>query len=216
MSVNKVILIGRLGQNPEVKYAPSGMPVCTFSIATTESWKDKNNGQKVEKTEWHRVVAWAKLAEICGQYLSKGKQVFIEGRIQTRSWDDKDGTKRYMTEILAQNVQFIGAASSNNNSNAYPNNAHAAAAYPTPGQGQANNSFSKNAQSPDGFDGMGGGGYGFYPELDPYAGVGGTVNGGGAEAAAVSAPSQASDSVTAKGGYTVPTEDQFSSEHLPF
>lgn len=122
MSVNKVILLGRLGQDPELKYTPSGSSVCNFSMATTESWSDKQTGQKQEKTEWHRIVVWGKLAELCNQYLSKGRQAFVEGRIQTRSWDDKDGQKRYSTEILANTVQFIGgpsdsASSSKNNQN---------------------------------------------------------------------------------------------------
>ena len=116
MSVNKVILLGRLGQDPELKYTPGGAPVCNFSMATTESWTDKQ-GQKQEKTEWHRIVVWGKLAELCNQYLSKGRQAFIEGRLQTRSWDDKDGSKRYTTEILANTVQFIGGASANTNNN---------------------------------------------------------------------------------------------------
>lgn len=109
MSVNKVILLGRLGQDPELKYTPGGSPVCNFSVATTESWTDKG-GQKQEKTEWHRIVVWGKLAELCNQYLAKGRQCFLEGRLQTRSWDDKDGNKRYTTEILANTVQFIGGA----------------------------------------------------------------------------------------------------------
>lgn len=118
MSVNKVILLGRLGQDPELKYTPGGSPVCNFSLATTESWTDKS-GQKQEKTEWHRIVVWGKLAELCNQYLAKGRQAFLEGRLQTRAWDDKDGNKRYTTEILASTVQFIGgpSASTNNNAN---------------------------------------------------------------------------------------------------
>jgi single-strand DNA-binding protein len=122
MSVNKVILLGRLGQDPELKYTPSGAAVCNFSVATSESWTDKNSGQKNEKTEWHRVVVWGKLAELCNQYLSKGRQAFIEGKLQTRAWDDKDGNKRYTTEISASTVQFIGAqgqAGSNYESNSY-------------------------------------------------------------------------------------------------
>ncbi len=110
MSVNKVILLGRLGQDPELKYTPGGSPVCNFSLATTESWTDKQ-GAKQEKTEWHRVVVWGKLAELCNQYLAKGRQAFLEGRLQTRSWDDKEGNKRYTTEILASTVQFIGGPS---------------------------------------------------------------------------------------------------------
>ena len=114
MSVNKVILLGRLGQDPELKYTPGGAPVCNFSLATTEAWTDKQ-GAKQEKTEWHRVVVWGKLAELCNQYLAKGRQAFLEGRLQTRSWDDKDGNKRYTTEILASTVQFIGGATASNN-----------------------------------------------------------------------------------------------------
>ena len=108
MSVNKVILLGRLGQDPELKYTPSGAAVCNFSLATSETWNDKNSGQKQERTEWHRVVVWGKLAELCNQYLAKGRQAFVEGRLQTRSWDDKSGQKRYTTEINASTVQFIG------------------------------------------------------------------------------------------------------------
>lgn len=117
MSVNKVILLGRLGQDPELKYTPGGSAVCNFSLATTESWTDKS-GQKQEKTEWHRVVVWGKLAELCNQYLAKGRQAFLEGRLQTRAWDDKDGNKRYTTEILASTVQFIGGATTGANQNA--------------------------------------------------------------------------------------------------
>lgn len=109
MSVNKVIVLGRLGQEPELKYTPSGAAVCNFSVATTENWVDRN-GQKQDRTEWHRVVVWGKLAELCNQYLAKGRQVFIEGNLQTRSWEDKTGGKRYTTEINARNVQFLGGA----------------------------------------------------------------------------------------------------------
>lgn len=108
MSVNKVILLGRLGQDPEIKYTASGAGVCNFSLATSESWNDRNSGQRQEKTEWHRVVVWGKLAEFCNQYLAKGREVFLEGRLQTRAWDDKDGNKRYTTEIVASTVQFVG------------------------------------------------------------------------------------------------------------
>lgn len=109
MSVNKVILVGRLGQNPEIRYTPSGAAVANFSIATSESWTDKSN-QKQEKTEWHRIVVWGKLAELCSQYLTKGRQVYVEGRLQTRQWQDKDGQTRYTTEVQAQTIQFLGAA----------------------------------------------------------------------------------------------------------
>lgn len=109
MSVNKVILVGRLGQAPEVRYTPSGAAVANFSVATNESWTDKS-GQKQEKTEWHRVVVWGKLAELCKQYLAKGRQVYIEGKMQTRQWEDKkDGQTKYTTEVMANTVQFLGA-----------------------------------------------------------------------------------------------------------
>ena len=107
MSVNKVILVGRLGQNPEVRYTPAGAAVANFSVATNESWTDKN-GQKQEKTEWHRIVVWGKLAELCNQYLIKGRQVYLEGRLQTRQWQDKDNQTKYTTEINAQTIQFLG------------------------------------------------------------------------------------------------------------
>lgn len=107
-SVNKVILIGNLGSDPEVKYTPSGTAVANFNIATNESWAGKD-GKKEERTEWHKVVVWSKLAELCGEYLAKGRPVYLEGRLQTREWNDKDGNKRYTTEIVAQTIQFLGA-----------------------------------------------------------------------------------------------------------
>ena len=110
--INKVILIGNLGSDPEVRYTPSGVAVANFNIATSEEWKDKDSGEKKERTEWHRIVAWRRLGEICGEYLSKGKQVYIEGRLQTRDWEDRDGNKRYTTEIVANDVQFLGARDS--------------------------------------------------------------------------------------------------------
>ena len=104
--INKVILVGRLGRDPEVRYTQDGSAVASFSIATSEEWKDKNTGEKKERTEWHRIVAWRKLGEICGEYLSKGRQVYVEGKLQTRSWE-KDGVTRYSTEIVASDVQFF-------------------------------------------------------------------------------------------------------------
>ena len=107
-SVNKVILVGNLGQKPEVKFLPSGQAVCEMRIATNEVFNDKNQ-QRQERTEWHRVTVWGKMGENCGKYLDKGRSVYIEGRLQTRSWDDKtSGEKKYMTEIVATNVQFLG------------------------------------------------------------------------------------------------------------
>lgn len=104
--INKVILVGRLGRDPEIKYFPSGDAVCNFSIATSDTWKDKDSGEKKEKTEWHRIVTYRKLAETCGKYLSKGSMVYIEGKLQTRSWE-KDGVTRYTTEIEASNMQML-------------------------------------------------------------------------------------------------------------
>ena len=106
-SVNKVILIGNLGKDPEVKYTPSGTPVAKFSLATNERFKDKA-GEWQDRTEWHNIVAWQRLAEIVGEYVKKGQKVYIEGRIQTRSWDDKDGQKKYMTEIIANDLVLLG------------------------------------------------------------------------------------------------------------
>ncbi len=106
--INKVILIGNLGRDPELRYTQSGQPVATFSLATSENWTDKTSGEKVEKTEWHRVVVWGRTAELCSQYLAKGRTVYIEGRLQTRDWEDKEGQKRSTTEINAQTVQFLG------------------------------------------------------------------------------------------------------------
>lgn len=106
-SVNKVILIGNLGNDPEIRYTPSGAAVANFNIATNESWNSKE-GKKEERTEWHKIVVWSKLAELCGEYLSKGRTVYVEGRLQTREWNDKDGNKRYTTEVVAQTIQFLG------------------------------------------------------------------------------------------------------------
>jgi single-strand DNA-binding protein len=105
--LNKVMLIGHLGGDPEMKYTPGGQAVATFNVATNEVYKDKEGNQQ-ERTEWHRIVAWARLAEVAAEYLKKGQQVYVEGRLQTRSWNDKDGNKRYTTEIVANTFQFLG------------------------------------------------------------------------------------------------------------
>ena len=105
--VNKVILIGNLGADPEVKYTPSGVPVANFNLATTESWTDRSSGERQERTEWHRLVLWRRLAEIAGQYLKKGSKVFVEGKLQTRSWDDQNGQKRYTTEVVVNDMQML-------------------------------------------------------------------------------------------------------------
>ncbi len=106
-AINKVILIGNLGADPEIRYTPSGTAVANFSVATSEKWVNKQ-GEKQERTEWHRIVAWGKLGEFCGQYLAKGKQVYVEGRLRTRSWEDRDGNKRWTTEVIAQRLQLLG------------------------------------------------------------------------------------------------------------
>ena len=106
-SINKVILIGNLGRDPEVRYTPGGAAVANFTLATNEAWTGKD-GKKEERTEWHRVVCWNRIAELCGEYLSKGRPVYVEGRLQTREWEDKDGHKRQTTEIIANTIQFLG------------------------------------------------------------------------------------------------------------
>jgi single-strand DNA-binding protein len=108
-SINKVIIIGNLGQPPETRYMPNGDAVTNISVATTESWKDKNTGEKKEQVEWHRCTFYRKLAEIAGQFLKKGSQVYIEGRLQTRKWTDKEGIERYTTEIIADTMQMLGS-----------------------------------------------------------------------------------------------------------
>lgn len=105
--INKVILIGNLGQDPELRTTTSGQSVASFSLATSESWVDKTSGQKTEKTEWHRITMWGRLGEIAGQYLHKGSKVYIEGRLQTRKWQDKEGADRYTTEIVANEMQML-------------------------------------------------------------------------------------------------------------
>ncbi|MFJ3047580.1 single-stranded DNA-binding protein [Herbaspirillum chlorophenolicum] len=108
-SVNKVIIVGNLGRDPETRYMPNGEAVTNIAVATTESWKDKNSGEKKELTEWHRITFYRKLAEIAGQYLKKGSQIYVEGRLQTRKWQDKDGVERYTTEIIADTMQMLGS-----------------------------------------------------------------------------------------------------------
>lgn len=113
--VNKVIIVGRLGSDPELKTISTGNNVARLSVATSDQWTDKD-GQKQERTEWHRIVVWGKLAELCGKYLSKGRQVYVEGRLQTRSWEDPQGVKKYTTEIVAQTVQFLSGATQSSGS----------------------------------------------------------------------------------------------------
>ena len=107
-SINKVIIIGNVGRDPELRYTPSGAAVCNVTVATSRNWKDKTSGEKVEETEWHRVVFYDRLAEIAGEYLKKGRSVYVEGRLKTRKWTDKDGAEKYTTEIVADNMQMLG------------------------------------------------------------------------------------------------------------
>ncbi len=107
-SVNKVILVGNLGRDPELRYTQGGQAVCNFTLATNEQWKDRD-GNPQERVEWHRIVVWGKVGENCAQYLQKGRNVYVEGRLQTREWEDKEGQKRRTTEIVAQTVQFLGS-----------------------------------------------------------------------------------------------------------
>ncbi len=108
-SVNKVLLIGNLGRDPEVRYTTGGSAVANFTMATTDHWNDSTTGEKKERTEWHRIVVWGKQAEIAGEYLRKGRQVYVEGSLQTREWTDRDGNKRYTTEVKAQRFQMLGS-----------------------------------------------------------------------------------------------------------
>jgi len=117
--LNKVMLIGNVGKDPEVKYTPAGAAICNFSVATNESYKDKQGNQQ-DRTEWHRIVTFNRTAEVMGEYLKKGQQVYVEGKIQTRSWDDDKGVKRYATEIIALTVQFLGGKSSDSQTSSAP------------------------------------------------------------------------------------------------
>ena len=118
--INKAIIVGNLGRDPEMRYTTDGTAVANFSVATSDQWNDKNTGEKRERTEWHRIVAFARLAEICGQYLTKGRQVYIEGKIQTREWEDKDGNRRWTTEIVAQQMQMLGTRADRDRSGSGP------------------------------------------------------------------------------------------------
>ncbi len=136
MSVNKAILVGNLGKDPELRYTPSGTAVCTFSLATTDRFKNKQ-GEQQDRTEWHNIVVWAGLAEICGKYLTKGKQIYIEGRIQNRSYDDRDGNKRYISEVVATEMQMLGRAGDQGGGGRSPSDSGGSAG----GGGSANQSY---------------------------------------------------------------------------
>jgi single-strand DNA-binding protein len=140
--VNKVILIGNLGNDPDIRYTAGGAAVANISLATAESWRDKESGEKQERTEWHRVVFFGRLAEIVGEYLRKGSQVYVEGRLQTRKWQDKEGTDRYTTEIVANEMQMLGSRSGGS----------ASIDSPPPRQDNAQKSESPPAAADDDFD----------------------------------------------------------------
>ena len=142
-SVNKVILMGNLGKDPEVRFMPNGDAVCNFSIATTDNWKDKN-GEKQERTEWHNIVMYRKLAEIAGEYLKKGRPVFIEGRLQTRTWQTKEGQDRYTTEIIAESMQMLGGRDSGGSSSSGSSSA------PSQTASQGNDEFNQAPQRTSG------------------------------------------------------------------
>jgi single-strand DNA-binding protein len=149
--VNKVILIGNIGQDPEVKYLPSGGAVTNVSIATSETWKDKNTGQPQERTEWHRVVFFNRLGEIAGEYLKKGSKVYIEGRLQTRKWQAQDGTDRYTTEIVADQMQMLDGAR-NDSQQSQPAQQQPGRVAQDFGRGHSEAGISRAAQPPAGFD----------------------------------------------------------------
>ncbi|MGJ8662293.1 MAG: single-stranded DNA-binding protein [Marinicella sp.] len=141
--INKVILVGNMGNDPEVRYTPAGAAVTTISVATTESWKDKE-GNKQEKTEWHRVVFFGRLAEIAGEYLKKGSQVYIEGKLRTNKWQDQSGQDRYTTEILANEMQMLGGRSGDSGSGGFGGGQGAPAAPRAKAQPQQNNNPAPN------------------------------------------------------------------------
>jgi single-strand DNA-binding protein len=145
-SVNKVILLGNLGRDPELRFMPNGDAVCNFSIATTDSWKDKA-GEKQERTEWHNIVMYRKLAEIAGEYLKKGSSIYVEGRLQTRKWQTKEGQDRYTTEVIADSMQMLGGRSSASQSDKQSDENFSQGSSPV--KNQANTT---NESSPTSFD----------------------------------------------------------------
>ena len=143
--VNKVILVGNLGKDPELRQTPQGMAVANFPVATSETWNDKE-GQKQERTEWHRIVVWGKLGELCSKYLAKGRKAYVEGRLQTRSWDGQDGQKRYTTEVVATAVQFLDSASATRSQDTAADPFGAPPEYSAP---ESSNSSSSSSSSVD-------------------------------------------------------------------
>ena len=144
-SINKVILIGNLGKDPEVRYLESGVAVCNFSIATGETYKDKNSGEKVTHTEWHNIVLWRGLAEVAEKYLKKGAKIYIEGKLRTRSWQDQEGVTKYTTEILGDNMTMLGKAGESNTENPTPS----ATSQPSEASKKVGNSLDEDFSKPD-------------------------------------------------------------------
>ena len=194
-SVNKVILVGRLGIDPEMRYMPDGTPLATLSVATNEEWTDKQTGEKKKsKTEWHRIVAWRRLGEICGQYLHKGSQVYVEGRLQTRSWE-QDGTTRYTTEVYALTVKFLGGRGDSGYQDGYQGGGNQGGGYQSggpPSQGQGAGGYQQSGPAPQ----QGPGGY--QQAGPPPQGTGG-FQGGNAQADS-QAGSGFQDAVPSDGG----------------
>ena len=158
--INKVILVGNLGRDPEIRYTADGKPIANFPIATSESWTDKNTGERREKTEWHRVVVFGKLAEICGEYLSKGRQVYIEGKLQTNKWQGQDGQDRYTTEVVVQGfggtMQMLGTRGDSGGGNRQPTSSGGGGEQPTSSGGGGGGGEGGRQPAPNGSGGGGG------------------------------------------------------------
>lgn len=152
-SVNKVILVGNLGRDPEIRYSPNGGAICNVSIATTRQWKDKSSGERREETDWHRIVMFNRLAEIAGEYLKKGRSIYIEGRLQTRKWQDKDGKDQWTTEVVADQMQMLGGRGEDGGGSG-GGSAGGFNREPAGGRGSGGSGRSEQSSAPPDFDGM--------------------------------------------------------------
>ena len=153
-SVNKVIIVGNLGKDPEVRYLPSGSAICNITVATSRQWKDKNNGERQEETEWHRIVFFDRMAEIAGEYLKKGRPVYVEGRLKTRKYTDKDGVEKYSTEIVATDMQLLGSREGGGGSSSDDDHGAASASAPRSAPARSAPAPKPAAKSSTGFDDM--------------------------------------------------------------
>ena len=153
-SVNKVIIVGNLGKDPEVRYAPSGSAICNITVATSRQWKDKTSGEKQEETEWHRVVFYDRLAEIAGEYLKKGRPVYVEGRLKTRKWTDKEGVEKFTTEIVAAEMQLLGGREGGSGGGGDDSGGGGQRSAPAPRPAAGRPAASTPAKSSTGFDDM--------------------------------------------------------------